>query len=228
MQRAVKIFLFDEREADAPFVQRVWRTRSEPYEAFTSVAASHWEIVVTRQEGQTHLTLRGPETKATVALIPEDAEFFGIEFRLGAFMPHFPTGPLVDGSLTLPAATGTSFWLDGSAWDFPDYDNADVFVERLVRRGLLVRDALVEAALRGHVNDLSARLVQRRVLHATGLTQGAIRQIERARQAAELLDNGATILDAVALAGYADQPHLGRSLKRFMGHTPAQIARDEC
>jgi methylphosphotriester-DNA--protein-cysteine methyltransferase len=61
------------------------------------------------------------------------------------------------------------------------------------------------------------------VLRATGLTQDAIRQIERARRAADLLDRGESIAETVARAGYADQAHLTRSLKRFVGETPGQI-----
>jgi AraC-like DNA-binding protein len=34
---------------------------------------------------------------------------------------------------------------------------------------------------------------------------------------------GVSILDAVHQAGYFDQPHLTRSLKHFIGLTPAQI-----
>jgi methylphosphotriester-DNA--protein-cysteine methyltransferase len=48
-------------------------------------------------------------------------------------------------------------------------------------------------------------------------------QIERARYATTLLKQGVSILDSVELAGYADQPHLTRSLKRYIGQTPAQI-----
>jgi hypothetical protein len=36
-----------------------------------------------------------------------------------------------------------------------------------------------------------------------------------------------SILDTVDLAGYADQPHLTGSLKRYMGQTPAQILREK-
>jgi AraC-like DNA-binding protein len=74
---------------------------------------------------------------------------------------------------------------------------------------------------------MSLRTVQRRFLRATGLTQASLYQIERARQATRLLKQGLSILDVVDLAGYADQPHLTRSLKRFIGLTPAQlIAQD--
>ena len=61
------------------------------------------------------------------------AEFFGIIFKYGAFMPHFPVRDLVDGDLDLPDASSKSFWLNGSAWQFPNYENADTFVDRLVR-----------------------------------------------------------------------------------------------
>jgi methylphosphotriester-DNA--protein-cysteine methyltransferase len=67
------------------------------------------------------------------------------------------------------------------------------------------------------------RSVQRRFLRATGLTRGTVDQIERARQTVTLLEQGVSIADAIYQAGYADQPHLTRSLKRFIGQTPRQI-----
>jgi AraC-like DNA-binding protein len=224
LERAATLFLFDERTADSPFVQKIWRTRSEPVASFISVAVPNWEIVVTRERGKISLTLRGPETTASVAPIPEDAEFFGVQFPLGTFMPSLPAGRLVNGEVTLPDVTGRSFWLNGSAWDFPTFDNADLFVNRLVGEGLLVRDPIVEAVLQGQVVDLSPRSVQRRFLRATGLTHGAIRQMARAEGAAALLEQGVPVLETVARAGYADQAHLTRSLRRFIGQTPSEIA----
>jgi AraC-like DNA-binding protein len=226
MQRAAKIFHFEEREAESPFIDAVWRTRSVSHQSFISVAATHWEIVVWRQAGQTHLTVRGPETKATTVPIPANAEFFGVEFRLGAFMPDLPVLSLVDRDLTLPRGVGASFRLHGSVFETPTYDNIDAFVNRLAREGLLVSDPVVSAVLQGRQMDLSSRSIERRVRRATGLTLGTIRQIERAKKAAALLDRGATVLDAGMHAGYADQAHLTRSLKRFMGQTPAQIAKE--
>jgi AraC-like DNA-binding protein len=226
MFRASKIFVFEERPSESPFIEKFWRTRSEPFASFISIAASHWEIVVTRHKDRIHLTVRGPETRATNSPIPQNAEFFGIQFTPGAFMPSLPVTQLVDASLTLREATGQSFWLNGSAWEFPDYDNADIFVNKLVRKGLLVRDPIVEAALQGQPAHLCLRSVQRRVLRATGLTPVAIRQMERATKAVELLERGATILDTVERTGYADQSHLTRSVKRFFGQTPLQIVRE--
>jgi hypothetical protein len=229
VKRAAQRFAIEEAALDSAYVEKVWRAWSEPGEGFISVAAGHWELVVThRDDGAAYLTVRGPETKATVLPVSRHAEFCGIQFRAGAFMPDLPPSRLVDAALTLPRATGRCFWLQGAAWDFPDFGNADVFVARLVREGLLVRDPLVAGVLGGQLGDatgLSARSVQRRVVRATGLTRGAIRQIERAERPVALLDRGAAILDVGAQAGYADQAHMTRALKRFVGQTPGEIVR---
>jgi hypothetical protein len=224
MKRASEVFTFEPWSGRPPMIEQAWQTRSEPEESFISVAVSHWEMVVTRRDGAAWLTVRGPETRATTASIPEDAMFFGIQFSLGTFMPSVPPGQLVDGSLTLPQATNTSFWLDGCRWELPGPDNFDAFVDRLVRAGLLVHDRVASAALHGDVPGLTTRSLERRVLRATGLTRGTIRQIRRANHAVELLSRGAPPLEVAHHGGYADQPHLIRSLKRFVGQTPSQIA----
>ena len=223
MRRAVELFAFDRRSSSSPFVDETWSTRSGPDSSFISVAAIHWEIVVTRQRGAIRVTARGPETRATIVPIPDDAEFFGIQFSLGTFVPTLPPGTLVDRALTLPQTTSTSFWFNGCAWEVPRPDNADVFVDRLARAGLLVHDAVASDALRGDVEGLSTRSVERRMSRVTGLTRGVIRQIQRAETAVELLSRGVSAVDAASRAGFADQPHLSRSLKRFVGLTPSQI-----
>ena len=223
MKPAAGLFTFERRGSRSPMIERTWQTQSVPEEFFISVAVSHWEMVVTRQQGTARLTVRGPETKATPAVIPEDAEFFGIQFSLGTFMPGLSPGQLVDRSRTLPPATRTSFWLDESEWELPGPDNADVFVDRLARAGLLVHDPVAAAAVQGEVDGLSARSVQRRVSRATGLTRGAITLIRRAERAVELLSQRVPPIDVARRAGYADQPHLTRSLRRLAGRTPSQI-----
>jgi AraC-like DNA-binding protein len=223
MKRAVELFALEARSSRSPLVAQTWQARSEPEEAFISVAATHWEMVVTRQRGGARLTVRGPETRATAVPIPQDAEFFGIEFSSGTFMPDLPPGELVDRTLTLPQVSDGSFWLDGSAWELPGPDNADVFVDRLARAGLLVHDPIVGEALHGEVAGFSTRSVERRVARGTGVTRGAIQRIRRAESAVELLSRGAPPCDVARRTGYADQSHLTRSLKRFVGQTPSQI-----
>ena len=217
---------FNERFSDSPFVERIWRSRSDSAGVFLSVAASHFEIAVTRHKGRLFLTVRGPETKATPADCPAEGEWLGIRFKLGTFMPAFLPGDLKDRhDVTLPVAASRSFWLNGSAWEYPDFENADTFVARLVRKGIILRDAGVEAALRSQPGRLPVRSAQRHFLRATGISHRAIRQIERARYATTLLKRGVSILDTVYEAGYFDQAHLNRAMKTLIGQTPVEIRK---
>jgi len=220
--------VFEDRPSDSPFVEKIWRCHSERSGAFSSVAASHFEMAVTRHRGKVFITLRGPETKATTIDCPAEGEWLGIRFKLGTFMPRFLPGSLRDQKdVTLPGATSRSFWLNSSAWQYPDFDNAETFIKRLAKAGVISRDPAVDAALRGQSRALSVRSTQRHFLRATGITYATFRQIERARYATNLLKEGASILDAVHSAGYFDQAHLTRSLKYLIGQTPAKIIQGE-
>lgn len=170
------------------------------------------------------MTVHGPETRATKAPVPPEATWVGIRFRLGAVLHDLPVAGLVDRSLVLPWACRQSFWWKGTAWRLPTYDNAEGLVERLAREGLIGREPVVDGALGGAGAELSLRTVQRRFHSATGLTRGDVRQIERARRAGVRLREGARPAEVTYELGYYDQPHLTRSLRRFLGQTPTELA----
>ena len=209
--------------SDSPYIERVWRSRSEHISAFTSIAVSQLDLVVWKQFGRTYISLQGPETQASRAPVPEDAEFIGILLKAGTYLPQFPVSTLVNTNVVFPEASANAFWLRGSAWHFPNYDNAETFVERLLRDGSLIRESVVSDVLRGHTPFMSLRSVQRRFLYASGLTHRTMQQIERARQAVVLLQEGLPIVDVTYRLGYFDQAHLTKSLKYFIGQTPTQI-----
>ena len=219
-------FVFEERRSDSPYVARIWQTHSAHAGTFTSTAVSTWELVLTTVHGTTTITARGPETRASPAAFPADAAFVGITFTLGTFMPRLPLRTLRDRQdATLPAASRTAFWLQGATWELPTFENADVFVHRLIRQGLLVRDPLVAAALAGETSALSCRALQYRFVQATGVPQKTIQQIERAHRAVALLEQGTPIAATAVDLGYYDQAHLSNALTRFIGTTPAHIAQ---
>jgi AraC-like DNA-binding protein len=92
-----------------------------------------------------------------------------------------------------------------------------------VKDGVVVRDPIVGEVVRGGRPEVSDRTLERRFRAATGLTRGAVRQIERAREAAYLLAAGKGPTDVVASLGYFDQPHLARALRRYVGRTATQL-----
>src|SRR5262249_50413324 len=216
---------YEERLSDSPYVERIGKFRVETAYSRSCPANILSNMLLVRYKGKTSLSVWGPETKFGVMDYPAGAEFLFIAFRLGAFLPQLPAAKLVDSGITLPDATSQSFWLNSSTWQYPNYENADTFVDWLVRDGLLVREPIVDAVLQDHPLDMTLRTVRHRFLRATGLTKNYLHQLESARPALVLLQTGVSILDTVDQMGYADQPHLTRSLKRLFGQTPAQIAR---
>jgi Helix-turn-helix domain len=216
-------FSYTERAADSPYIETFWHLQTSSAIAYNSVATSHSNFCLVRADGKTHFKLFGPETQVTPRYFPANAEVLGIKFRLGTFMPHLPPDGLVNHILELPPASGHAFWLKGSAWQFPKFDDADTFVAWLVRDGLLVRDPIVSVVLGGESHDLSRRSVQYHFLAATGVTRRMIGRIERATRAATLLLQGVSVQDVLQVSGYTDQPHLTRSLKHFLGQTPAKF-----
>ena len=228
MQASREFIHFEDRASDHPFVEKVWRCRSDRAGTFLSVAANSFEMALTKLAGKTFLTLRGPETAATSINCPAEGEWVCIRFKAGAFMPHFLPGSLRDHrDVTLPPATRHSFWLNGSALDYPGFHNAESFVNRLAKSGILCRDPIVENALLRRPRELSLRSEQRHFLRSTGVTYATFRQIERARSATILLKEGVSILDVVSRLGYFDQAHLARSLRRFIGETPVRIMQGQ-
>ena len=218
-------FNIRQRPSESPFVETIMHGWTEGEGKTIRPTESHWHLVVVTCMGKTQVIATGP--LSTTGIVPWTAgvEILWIKFRLGAFMPDFPIKLMLDKETPFPEANGNKFWLKGSAWEIPNSENADTFIEGLVRAELLVRDPLIEIALQGQPLPLSPRTLRHRFLRATGLTQTAIFQMERAQRAGMLLSQGVSILYTVFEAGFFDQPHLTRGLKRWLGHTPAQLLR---
>jgi AraC-like DNA-binding protein len=217
--------LYQERPSDSPFVQTIWQTHALSDGCDIVVADGSWDILITKRDGKPQLTIWGPMTNAVSIPHCEGDEALGIRFRVGTFMPHLPGDQISNLGVALPEAASKSFWLCGSAWQFPDFENVDTFLARLAHDDLLAQDALVDSVLQGQLQGVSPRSIQRRFQRVTGLTQRSHYQIERAHHAAQLLEQGVSILDTIDLAGYTDQPHLTKAIRRYIGQTPAQIVR---
>ena len=218
-------FVFAERLSDSPLVDLVWSTQSgDDMPSFISTAEYQLEMVITKQDEKTSFTIIGPETVAQVSPVPHNAEFLGITFRLGTFMRQISMPRLVDNSHDAPLACHNAVWLGSDTWELPTFDSVDDFIAALIRDDVIAYDPLIDQTLNDpNQLDLSLRTLQRRFLKATGITHKLYEQMQRAKDATALLEQGTSILDTVFQTGYADQPHLTRSLKRFMGRTPVEI-----
>src|SRR5687768_2924699 len=116
---------FEERSSDSPFVERIWSTQSTQAGSFTSISTIFWSMVIAKCRGRITVSFHGPETGATSKQFPDEAEWFGIRFKLGTFVPNIPPSALIDGIVVLPGSSGRSFSLCDTTWQFPNYENAD-------------------------------------------------------------------------------------------------------
>lgn len=217
--------VFEERASDSPYIDNIAHGYTTATGSTIRPAECCWHLVLVKHQGQRHAYMVGPWKAAGVVNYGAGAEIVWVRFKLGAFMPHLPTRRWVDSETALPSGGGQSFWLYGSTWQFPDIEHIDTFVERLARQTVLIEDPIVRAVLDGQPPQVAPRTVRHRFLQSTGLTYTHIRQVERAKFAAGLLAQGWSILDTVHEADYFDQPHLTRSLKHWIGYTPAELSR---
>lgn len=215
--------IFEERPSDSPYVETVTHGYTVGSSHVIRPAESNWHMVFVKYEGNHLPIVTGPLSSSGNVKFTEGAEIVWIRFKLGVFMPHMPNRDMIDSETVLPDASSKSFWLNSASWQFPDYENIETFIDRLVRDEVLVFDTLIDDTLQNRLPDVSQRTVRHRFLQSTGLSQNTIFQMQRAQLAQHLLQSGQSILDTVYEAGYYDQPHLTRSLKQYIGYTPAQI-----
>lgn len=211
------------RESDSPYIHMIWQGQVIADYSPVCPASSRWNLLFAKIKDQFEVSVEGASSQFVPKTQSEGSEFLVIRFALGVYMPYMPPVNILNNATFLPEANNQSFWLDGFSWQMPDYNNVEEFVHQLVREGVLVSDKVVDSAIQDQPQDTSTRTIRRHFSHTTGLSPKVIQQIERANQAVELLSCGTSILDTVHQLGYADQPHMTRSLKRYIGSTPAQI-----
>lgn len=135
--------------------------------------------------------------------------YHGFRLRPGAIMDELPllalgrSAPEADSSRILD-------WLDSHS-----------------RVEVLVEDALAHLADGRMPTDSSAqRRLERLLKKATGRPPMFWRGLARARHAARLLAGDADLAALAVDAGYADQAHLSREMRRWFGASPKDLRND--
>jgi hypothetical protein len=213
------------RGAEAPLVQRITRVVFDGDGGDVTTPDGCWDLVVMRQRGEVTVLQTGVITRPVPLDFASGDEYVCITFKPGVFMPSMPGELMVDRGLVRPTVNARSFWFDGDTLEIPTFDNAEVLVDRWMRRGVLVRDEIVAGIVEGSPRASSPRSVQRHFQHSMGVTAKRFEQIERARRAVDLLVQGRAAVAIAQELGYADQSHLTRALKVLQGRTPGEIAR---
>ena len=212
------------RTSSHPFIDTVWKSHNLTDGVYLATPDGSWDIIVGFDvnnrpsgiiAGQATKPMRVPYTAGTRSVV--------VSFAAGVFMPQLPASELLDSVRPLNIIDDGHFELFGHIIPFPTFETAEEMVNEMVRLGILQHDDLVDSALRGTEKATSKRSSQRRFLKATGTTRKQLEQIERAKEAVRLLKQGKTPIEAAADAGYADQPHMAKSIKKIMHSKPSNV-----
>lgn len=210
------------RASRHPLVETVWRSQNLDDGIYLATPDGSWDLILlVRADGSRQMMIAGQATRPAEVPYEKGTSSVVISFVPGAYLPLYPGNTLLDSAEILPGVDEAHFSYAGQALPFPSYDTAEDLVEMMVRQGFIKHDPIVTKTWTDESLALSARAVQRHFVHTTGTTHKSLRQIQRAQEAVRLLQKGKKPADAAAETGYADQPHLAKSLRKIMGSTPS-------
>ena len=212
------------RSSDSPYIDTVWATQNISDGIYSATPDGSWDIIVLIQpDGSRSVMLAGQATE------PVDVPYNGgtssvvISFAAGAFLPAYPGKKMLNLTELLPCPDADYFSLAGHVFAIPTFETAEALARTMVEQGVLRMDAVVAAILSGDTKALSDRVKQRHFLAVTGLTRKSLEQIHRAQEAVRQLQAGKKPIDVAADAGFSDQAHLAKSLKKIMHKNPSNV-----
>lgn len=219
--------MYEERASASAAARLVWRAVADRAGRYPTEASEYWGISFVRgADGAVRAELNGPRLEARIVESDAGDEYWGVELRAHVVIRGADKRAIAGATVPLDVRGGTVS-VGGSAVPVPAFDELEHFVDALLRDGALIADEEVWRALGGMVSGWSARTWQRRIARVTGMTRGQLERTERARAAYHLLQQGVPPAEAAHRAGFADQPHLTREMRRFAGQTPARILAGE-
>jgi AraC-like DNA-binding protein len=215
--------MYEERPSTSPHIQFVWRAVVKESGSFADLAHDFWVLVFRNTQSVPHVILTGPVMHSQLITYEAGQINWGIVFKAHVFINTLPKKTMLNMSTSLPMVNNHSFRFGKHTLEIPHFDEAEGFVDELIKKRVLTVNMAVSRALQGASLKISSRSLQRHYKTTTGLTKSQMEQIKRARKAYYLLQQGKSLIDTAFEAGYADQAHMTRSLKLLAGQTPGQI-----
>ncbi len=213
------------REAESPAVAGISRLQFTAAGEVLMQPDGCWDFAVFRRSGGESFVLRtGLTTRPDLVSHEAGDEILTISFRPSVFMPLMPGEVMLNEGVVLETFGRRDFWIGTEVREIPTFENADVFVERLLRDEIIESNEVVASVVEGHPKAMSERTMQRHFLKTTGLTYKHYTLIQRAQQAMSLLRMGQKAADVAFALGYSDQAHMINSVRQIMGQTPGEIA----
>ena len=169
----------------------------------------------------------GLQDEVALPVLPGGAVLRGIRLRPAAVAAAFrvPASSLRNCSITADSVLGSR-----QARRLGNWRELDAWARSIVPdpRATVAVDLLATNSVNRVAEDIavSERQLRRIVLAEAGLSPKVFQQVLRLQRFVRTADAGVDLAMAAALAGYADQPHLTREVRRFTGLTPTLLILD--
>lgn len=214
--------IWRERQSESDFIASVWKCRTSEATSRTVLADPSISLSLVKENGSTKVVLTGPETKPRTKFLAPGYSCTTIRLEPGVLLRGFPVQNFVNRSLILPVESGSHFWLGGARLQFPDFNDAELFVGHLYRQGYLSHE-IGSGQHSQTTPHLSPRSYSRMLKRTTGLSPYQLYQLQRLQRAFKLIKQGVSATTVAFDLGFVDQSHLTRVSKQFFGHTPKQL-----
>jgi hypothetical protein len=214
---------WEERASELEVIDSVWTGIASEVTPRTVLADPCSSIILVKGGDDSEVILRGPETKPRGDILLPGYTWIGIRLKPGIHFKGFPAHQFTDKFHTLPADHSNYFEFDGIQLHFPDFENVEQLVEHMYDLGCL--SGTVLEAQEFPKQGMSSKSYSRYVKRNTGLSPYKLRQLQRMAEALRLLRQGMSSAKVASELGFADQAHLTRAAKQFLGHTPKELAQ---
>lgn len=207
------------RSSDHPYIDTVWRVGSLEDGVYHATPDGSWDLIyIIKPDGKRMLFFSGQDTRPVEVSYEKGEISLIISFMASIYLSNRPD------NFTPLSINDETFNYEGYDFPLPSWENAEQLVDLFIERGLIQNDEIVEGVLGDKRRAASKRSVQMHFRKATGITKKDFDQIHRAKEAVKLLKDGHKPADVATTAGYTDQAHMIRSLKKIMGRLPSDVS----
>ena len=211
---------YEEKLSQSPLVDFVFQTEDLTDGVYVASADARWDIIFTKcPDGNKRVLLCGPSSETRQVPYYPGYKHVGICYKPWAIFADVPIATMLNETKLLPMVSLDTFIMQGKTWKMPTYENVDQFVAEQENQGLLKADHIIRDVLESKPVDMSLRSVQRHFVKTIGMSPRRVRQINSARKAVKLLQQGSTPSEVAYELDYADLAHMTRMLRRFTGYT---------
>lgn len=210
-----------ERSSVLEAIDSVWTGAASEITPRTVLADPCTSIILIKSKASAEVVLRGPETKPRGDILLPGYTWIGIRLKPGIKLKNFPAQLMTDKFRTLPANSNGQFEFEGTCLQFPDFENAERLIKQMYDLGYLSGEVL--DSQEPPRQNMSSKSYSRYIKRHTGLSPYKLYQLQRMAEALRLLRQGTPATDVASQLGFADQAHLIRAAKQFLGHTPKDL-----